>query len=167
MTGFTIGAGHASYRGPMPDGGVGHRHAAFQVAIATDGELGIVDASGSCTRGAALVVRPMAWHRMLPSADLLTFFVEPQSAWADDLEQRCTGDVTAAEGLHLPTSDLGPSRARDHRLLAAMEELRTPRRTIAEVAARGSSCAVPPRHSSKASRWPAPPRPRGSRTRPI
>src|SRR4051794_28227983 len=84
--GFAIGAGYAVYRGPVTDS-VFHAHAAFQIAIAVDGDMSIVDATGTSHRAVTLVVPPMVRHRMLAAPDLVTFFVEPHSAFADRLRE--------------------------------------------------------------------------------
>jgi AraC-like DNA-binding protein len=138
---FAVGEGYAAYRGPAIEV-VAHRHAAFQVAIAVQGAVAIVDAAGTCHRGVALAVAPMARHRMLAGADLLTFFVEPHCAFADRLRERCGGGdgVTAAGELHgLTEADLRPvhpSRVLDPRLVAAMDAVTAPGASMPEVAAR-------------------------------
>jgi AraC-like DNA-binding protein len=136
---FVVGEGYAAYRGPAIDV-VAHRHAAFQVAIAVGGVVAIVDASGACHRGAALVVAPMARHRILADTDLLTFFVEPHCAFADRLRERCGDAVTAAPELHdLTEAQLRPARpsaALDPRLVAAMDAVTAPGASMPEVAAR-------------------------------
>ena len=137
---FAVGAGYAAYRGPAIDVAA-HRHAAFQVAIAVHGAVAIVDAAGICHRGAALVVAPMARHRMLEGTDLLTFFVDPHCAFADRLRERHGDGVTAAPELRdLTTTDLGPaagpSRALDPRIVAAMDAVSAPGATMPGVAAR-------------------------------
>lgn len=45
----------------------------------------MVDSSSVCHRGVALVVPPMAPHRMLAGTDLLMFFVEPHCTFTDQL----------------------------------------------------------------------------------
>jgi AraC-like DNA-binding protein len=135
---FAVGEGYASYRGPAVDGAA-HRHAAFQVAIAVRGEVAIVDSSGVCHRGVALVVPPMVRHRMLTGTDLLTFFVEPHCAFADRLRERCGAGVTVASELRgLREEEAGlarSSRALDPRLVAAMDAVTAPGRSMPEVAA--------------------------------
>lgn len=126
---FTIGAGYAVYRGRTTDSGI-HRHAAFQIAIAVQGEVAMVDASATHHRAVALVVAPMARHRMLAAASLLTFFVEPHSVFADRLRKRYADGITAAPELYdLREKDVGPasvcpSSELDPRLMEAMNTLR-------------------------------------------
>jgi AraC-like DNA-binding protein len=120
---FVIRDGYARYRGAVA-GGSAHRHAAFQIAIAVAGEVAILDAAGSCHRAAALVVSPMTPHQMLTTADVLTYFIEPQCAFADRLRDR--RGITPADDLaDLREQDIGPaatiaSGALDARLVAAM-----------------------------------------------
>jgi AraC-like DNA-binding protein len=121
---FAVRDGYAFYRGPAADSRL-HGHAAFQVAIAVRGEVSIVDESGACHRAAALVVPPMTRHRMLDADDLLTYFVEPQCAFADRLRGHCGDGITAVPQLRDLSEDevrLGgrPSSALDPRLVEAM-----------------------------------------------
>lgn len=126
---FVVGAGYAVYRGPAA-GGAMHGHAAFQVAIAEGGEVSMVDAAGAEHRAAALVVAPMVRHRMLATARLVTFFVEPQCVFAGRLRARCGAGIAAAADLRgLREEDLGPASVRpagdiDPRLVEALELLR-------------------------------------------
>jgi AraC-like DNA-binding protein len=113
------------------------------VAIAVGGgAVAIVDDAGTCHRGAALVVAPMARHRMLDGTDLLTFFVDPHCAFADRLRERATaadGVAAAPELCGLTAADLrpaGPSRALDPRLIAAMDAVTAPGAAMPDVAAR-------------------------------
>jgi AraC-like DNA-binding protein len=135
---FAVGEGYAAYRGPAT-GGTAHRHAAFQVAIAVRGEVGIVDSSGVRHRGVALVVAPMVRHRMLAGTALLTFFVEPHCAFADQLRERYGDGVTVAgelRGLREEEVLLSrPSRALDPRLVEAMELVTGRGRSMPDVAA--------------------------------
>ncbi|TDW21804.1 AraC family transcriptional regulator [Kribbella kalugense] len=119
---FVIRDGYASYRGPVA-GGSRHRHAAFQLAIGSD--VAMVDDDDVCHRGTALVVPPMTWHRLLPSDDVQTYFIEPQCAFADRLREY--DGITVADALRgLREEDLGPAATRasggfDPRLVEAME----------------------------------------------
>ncbi|MFG2488510.1 hypothetical protein ACGFSI_37915 [Streptomyces virginiae] len=69
----------------------------------------------------------MTEHRMLPAGDLLTLFVEPDSALADRLRGRCgsgSGILAVPELGRLDEAELGraaalPSAGLDPRLLAA------------------------------------------------
>ncbi|MFF5228195.1 helix-turn-helix domain-containing protein [Dactylosporangium sp. NPDC000521] len=126
---FKVGEGYAVYRGPAADSAV-HSHAAFQVAIAAHGEVRMVDAAGARHRGTVLVVAPMVRHRMLATAHLVTFFVEPQCVFAGRLRRRYGGGIANATELHaMSEGDLGPASMRpagglDPRLLRAMDTLR-------------------------------------------
>jgi AraC-like DNA-binding protein len=120
---FVIRDGYARYRGAVVDGSA-HRHAAYQIAIAVAGEVAILDAAGSCHRAAALVVSPMTRHQMLTTAEVLTYFIEPQCAFADRLRDR-PGITPANDLADLREQDIGPaaavaSGALDARLVAAM-----------------------------------------------
>ncbi|MET7465631.1 AraC family transcriptional regulator [Nonomuraea sp. NPDC005501] len=125
---FDVGHGYALYQGPSWDTAF-HRHAAFQIAIAIGGEVGMVDDSETCHRAVALVVPPMARHRMLATTALRVFFVEPRCAFADRLRERYGPRIGAApELLRLSDDDVRRAGARpsgelDHRLLAAMDAL--------------------------------------------
>jgi len=126
---FTVGVGHARYRGAVVDG-TAHRHAAFQIAIAIQGEVTMVDAAATRHRSAVLIVPPMTEHRMFAREDVLTYFVEPHCAFADRLRRRCGVGITAAPELHelresdLSRADLHPSSELDPRLVAALSMLR-------------------------------------------
>lgn len=138
---FVVGDGYASYRGPVTDSSA-HRHAAFQVAVGLQGEVAIEDADGVVRRGWALVVPPMARHRLLGAADLLTFFVEPHCAFADQLRETCGDGITAVVELRgLTEQEVRPAGARpsgtlDPRLLAAMDLLTARGLPAPELAAR-------------------------------
>jgi AraC-like DNA-binding protein len=123
---FVVGEGYASYRGPAFDV-VAHRHAAFQIAIAVRGEVVIVDSSENRHRAAALLVPPMVRHRMLAGTDLLTYFIEPHSAFADLLRGTYGEGVTAVDELHgLRDEEIRHTRAPsalDPRLVEAMDTI--------------------------------------------
>ncbi|MEU6430113.1 AraC family transcriptional regulator [Microbispora sp. NPDC046973] len=125
---FDVGHGYALYQGPSWDSGF-HRHAAFQIVIAVEGEAAMVDASGVCHRAVALVVPPMVPHRMLATTDVRVFFVEPQCAFADRLRERRGPGISAAPELRELGGDdvrlagARPSGELDPRLLAAMDAL--------------------------------------------
>lgn len=131
---LSVGEGYAVYRGPTADS-TSHRHAAFQIAIAVGGEVAIVDASATHHRAVALVVPPMTRHRMLATAELLTFFIEPHCVFADRLRGRYADGITAAPELRdLREEDVGPASVRpsvelDPRLVEALNMLRD--RTVA------------------------------------
>ncbi|QWF78905.1 hypothetical protein HUW46_02304 [Amycolatopsis sp. CA-230715] len=120
-----IGDGYARYRGPVTDSPA-HRHAAFQIAIAVRDEVAMLDAAGTCHRATALVVAPMAPHRILAADDVLTYFVEPRCAFADRL--RAHRGVIEADELHgLREDEIRSAAARtsgalDPRLVAAMDD---------------------------------------------
>ncbi|MFI1968380.1 AraC family transcriptional regulator [Streptomyces cinnamoneus] len=128
MPHFAVHEGYAVYEGPATDSSF-HMHAAFQVAIAVRGEVLMVDASGTRHQAVALIVPPMVRHRMLAVPHLLTFFVEPQCAFADRLRERCGPGVTADPELRdLREEDVRsatgrPAEGLDGRLLAAMNAL--------------------------------------------
>jgi AraC-like DNA-binding protein len=114
------------YRGPTTRGTL-HRHAAFQIAIGIGGDVQVVDAAGTHHQAQALVVAPMARHSLLPAADLLTFFIEPQCTFADRLRERYPSGITAAPELRdLCEDDIGMSLsiALDPRLVQALNLLR-------------------------------------------
>ncbi|GAA3252451.1 AraC family transcriptional regulator [Nonomuraea helvata] len=126
---FVIGDGFASYWGPSTEN-VQHRHAAFQVTVAVEGEVVVTDESGACHRGVALIVPPMVRHRMSAAPYLRTWFVEPQCSFAAGLRERCGAGITAAADLYgLRDEDIRfagapePSGTPDPRLMAAMEAL--------------------------------------------
>lgn len=125
-----LGEGYAAYRGPVAGGSL-HRHAAFQIAIAGRGELVMVDPAGTRHRAAALVVSPMTRHRMLATAEVLTYFVEPHSAFADRLRDRYDSGIAAAPELcGVREHDVvwharaGQGGGLDPRLMQAVEMLR-------------------------------------------
>lgn len=126
---LTIGDGYAVYRGPIGSGGPIHRHGAFQIVMRVRGEVALVDSSGTCHQGPALVVSPMAPHRILAAPDLVTYYVEPHCLFADRLRQEYrTGIVTAPELAQLAEQDVadacrGPSRELDPRLVTALAVL--------------------------------------------
>ncbi|GAA3226231.1 AraC family transcriptional regulator [Actinocorallia longicatena] len=138
--GFTIGNGYAIYRGPVTDGSM-HRHAAFQIAIATQGEVAILDDTGALHHGTTLLVPPMTNHRLLPSPTLLTYFIEPQHAFADHLRGNRAPGITPADDLRtLQEQDIQkaaphPPTSLDPRLLAAMTLLSTTRTPMPALAA--------------------------------
>ncbi|MGI5171175.1 helix-turn-helix domain-containing protein [Spirillospora sp. CA-253888] len=125
---FTVGDGYAIYQGPSWDSGP-HRHAAFQITVAVHGHAAMLDAAGTRHSAAALLVPPMARHRMLTTADLRILYIEPHCAYADRLRRRCGSGITAVPELrHLGEDDIrsagtGPSDRLDPRLLAAMRAL--------------------------------------------
>jgi AraC-like DNA-binding protein len=121
---FVIRDGYARYRGAVADSSA-HRHAAFQIAIAIEGEVAMLDAAGTRHRAAALLVSPMTRHRLCTTTDVLTYFIEPQCAFADRLRDR-HGITSAGELRDLREQDIGAaavgsSGALDHRLVAAMD----------------------------------------------
>ncbi|MFG2059643.1 helix-turn-helix domain-containing protein [Micromonospora sp. NPDC048930] len=126
---FAVGEGYAVYRGPTTDSAF-HCHAAFQIAIAVRGQVAMVDASATHHRAVALLVPPMAQHRMLAAAELLTFFVEPHCVFADQLRERCDNGIAAVPEMRdLREEDIGragvcPSTELDPRLVEALNTLR-------------------------------------------
>ncbi|GAA4621215.1 hypothetical protein GCM10023196_008230 [Actinoallomurus vinaceus] len=140
MPRFAVGEGYAVYRGSTTDSAF-HCHAAFQIAIAVRGEVAMVDASATHHRAVALVVRPMARHRMFAAAEVRTFFVEPHCAFADRLRDRCDNGITAVPEMRdLREEDIGragvcPSSELDPRLVEALNTLRDRNVPMASLAA--------------------------------
>ncbi|WP_232668654.1 helix-turn-helix domain-containing protein [Pseudonocardia sp. TRM90224] len=139
--GLVIGDGWASHEGGPFHQSDMHHHAAFQVAVALEGEVSLVEPSGRTHRAAALLVPPMVWHQLLPVPRLRTFFVEPHSVFADRLRARGGVGISPAPDLvDLHADDLraalGPaSSTLDARLVAAMRAATTRDLTMAELAA--------------------------------
>lgn len=123
---LTISDGYAVYRGPVPGGGPIHRHGAFQIVVGGPAGVAMVDPAGTQHRGAALVVSPMAPHRILAIADLVTYFIEPHCLFADRLRRRYDAGIAAAPELgELTEADVaaacrGQSQELDPRLVAAL-----------------------------------------------
>lgn len=121
-----IGDGYAEYRGPVGGGGPIHRHGAFQIVVAVRGDLAMVDLSGARHQAAALVVSPMAPHRILAAAELLTYFIEPHCLFADRLRARYPAGIAAAlalsglSGRDVADACRAPSRELDPRLVSAL-----------------------------------------------
>ncbi|MER6577942.1 AraC family transcriptional regulator [Nonomuraea sp. NPDC001023] len=106
---FFIGEGYASYQGPSADNSL-HRHAAYQVTAAVEGEVAVVDERGTCHRGPALIIPPMVRHRMPGAPDVRIWFVEPQCSYASVLRDRCTRiPDTSPIGSGLPPDDGSPT----------------------------------------------------------
>lgn len=139
---FVISDGYAKYRGPTAGGGPLHRHAAFQIAIAVEGEVAMVDTDGLRHQGEALVVAPLAGHRILAAADLLIYYIEPHCVFADSLRQRHGSGVTVAPELrglrdeHIGPAELRASKDLDPRLVEALNILGANSIPIPAVAAR-------------------------------
>jgi AraC-like DNA-binding protein len=127
-TRFAIGEGYAVYRGPTTVGSL-HRHAAFQIVIGIRNEVAVVDATDVQHRGAVLVVAPMERHCLQATPDVLTYFVEPHSVFADQLRQHYGNGITAAPELRdLCEDDVRPtgthrSSGLDPRLALALNAL--------------------------------------------
>jgi AraC-like DNA-binding protein len=125
---FVIGEGFAMYRGATTTGHL-HRHAAFQIAIGMQGQVAIVDTSGTVHRAAALVVAPMEPHSLQASQDVLTYFIEPHCVFADGLRERHGTGITAAPELcDLSDEDVRPAGVRpsnriDPRLVQTLNAL--------------------------------------------
>lgn len=124
-----IGDGYAVYRGPVGGGGPIHRHGAFQIVVAGRGEAAMVDLAGTRHQSVALVVSPMAPHRILAVSDLVTYFIEPHCLFADRLRQRFDAGIAAAPELgSLREDDVAaacrrPSESLDPRLVTALAML--------------------------------------------
>lgn len=141
MPSLSISDGYAVYRGPVGGGGPIHRHGAFQIVVAGRGEVTMVDLSGSCHQAAALVVSPMAPHRILAIRDLITYFIEPHCLFADRLRQRYDAGIAAAPELgELREPDVaaacrGQSEELDPRLVSALALLADSNITMPSLAA--------------------------------
>lgn len=137
---FAIGEGYAVYRGPTSTGTL-HRHAAFQIMIGMGDELGVVDGADLTHRAAALVVPPMRRHCLLATPDVLTYFVEPHCAFADQLREHHGDGITAAPELQgLSEDDVRPAGHRgsgdlDPRLIQALNTLADSTIALPELAA--------------------------------
>ncbi|GLW35840.1 helix-turn-helix domain-containing protein [Actinoplanes regularis] len=132
---FSIGDGYAVYRGPATDSGL-HRHAAFQIVTALRDEVALADAAGAEHRATTLVVPPMVPHRLLPSPELVTFYIEPHAIFADHLREHYRDGIVAAPELSdLHTVGEGRSRELDPRLVEAMTLLWQRNLTMPELAA--------------------------------
>ena len=127
-TRFVIGDGYAMYRGPSTAGSL-HRHAAFQIVIGLDDAVTVEDAEGIRHQAKALVVAPMARHRLLDTASAMIYFVEPHCAFADRLRRDYgTGITPAPELRELSEDDVRPQGTRssselDPRLVQALNAL--------------------------------------------
>lgn len=136
---FAVRDGYAVYRGPVGADGPGHRHAAFQIAIALRGEVSMVDSSDIRHQGAALLVPPMVTHRILPHSALITYFVDPHCAFADRLRTLGPGLTVAPDLQQLSEDDIGPSaggpsRRLDPRLVAALRLIQERGMALSDVA---------------------------------
>lgn len=128
MPSLVIGDGYAAYRGPVGGGPI-HRHGAFQIVVAGRGDVAMVDPAGTHHQAAALVVAPMAPHRILAIRDLVTYFIEPHCLFADRLRRRYGAGIAAAPELgELSQADVaaacrGQSEELDPRLVTALAML--------------------------------------------
>ncbi|AXQ30335.1 AraC family transcriptional regulator [Solimonas sp. K1W22B-7] len=95
---FHVGKGYALFEGPSGDNAP-HRHAAFQVAIAPQGEVAISDGT-QLHAAPVLVVPPLLRHQMQPIARLRNYFIEPHCRFADLLREGCGSGITAMPQLH-------------------------------------------------------------------
>ncbi|MFJ6770378.1 helix-turn-helix domain-containing protein [Kitasatospora sp. NPDC091257] len=139
---FAVGPGYALYQGPLADSAF-HRHTTFQIAVAgATRTVAIEDDTGRRHRGPALVVPPMVRHRMAPTREVLTFYVDPHCAFADRLRTDCGQGVTVAPQWHGLTErevrpDGGlPATGLDPRLRAAVAALADGREPLEGLAAR-------------------------------
>ena len=138
--GFAVRDGYAVYRGPVGADGPGHRHAAFQIAIALNGQAAMIDSSGITHQGAALLVPPMVPHRIKAHPELLTYFIDPHCAFADRLRRRGGSGVTVAADLSgLAERDIGqggggPSSGLDPRLVDALQLIDSDAVALSDVA---------------------------------
>jgi len=137
---FAVRDGYAVYRGPIGADGPGHRHAAFQIAIAIRGEVTMIDSTDTRHQGTALLVPPMTGHRILAHDALLTYFVDPHCAFADRLRVRGSGVMVAPDLSGLSEDDIGPggggpSGGLDPRLVDALQLIQTGTIALSDVAA--------------------------------
>ncbi|MCV7382617.1 AraC family transcriptional regulator [Mycolicibacter longobardus] len=97
--------------------------------VAGRGEAAMVDLAGTRHQSVALVVSPMAPHRILAVSDLVTYFIEPHCLFADRLRQRFDAGIAAAPELgSLREDDVAaacrrPSESLDPRLVTALAML--------------------------------------------
>lgn len=132
--------GYALYRGPVTDGPI-HRHGAFQIAIAIEGEVAMAGPTGIRYLAPTLLVAPMAPHRIEASPDLLTYYVDPQCAFADTLRTRYDSGINPAPELGaLREQDIAAvgataSSQLDPRLISALDLLRNRSAAIPDIAA--------------------------------
>lgn len=95
---FHYGDAWAAYRGPSGDNSL-HAHTTMQVVVAQAGEAQLVDADGGAHAGRAMVVRPGVRHRLLASPRLVLVFLEPQTSWADFIDDMSPpGGIAALPG---------------------------------------------------------------------
>ncbi|OMC15844.1 DNA-binding protein [Mycolicibacter heraklionensis] len=138
---LSISDGYAVYRGPVGGGGPIHRHGAFQIVVAGHHEVAMVDLAGTRHQAPALVVAPMAPHRILAIRDLVTYFIEPHCLFADELRQRYAAGIAAAPELghlrepHVAAACRGQSEELDPRLVAALAMLADSNITMPSLAA--------------------------------
>lgn len=124
---FHIGEAYAIYQGPAGDNAP-HRHAAFQIAIALQGEVSLGDGRQQHS-AVALVVPPLVTHQLVPAPALRIYYIEPHCAFADELRDACGPGVTAMP--HLATlgeeqverAGRSPSQQIDARLQQVMRAL--------------------------------------------
>ena len=100
----------------------------------------MLDASGTRYQGAALLVPPMVPHRIVPHAELLTYFIDPHCVFAERLRRRSAGRLTVAPDLCEVSADEigpdggGPWRGLDPRLVDALRLIQTGNVALADVA---------------------------------
>jgi AraC-like DNA-binding protein len=78
----------AAFRGDSSSNS-SHAHAAWQVAVAGKQDLSIEGEDGRCFKAQGLVVKPGVAHKLLPNADVILLFIEPQTSYARSLARAC------------------------------------------------------------------------------
>lgn len=127
---FLVGKGYALFEGPSGDN-TPHRHAAFQVAIALEGNAAIHDGA-KLHVAPVLVVPPFLRHQLQPIARLRTYYIEPHCRFADLLRDTCTKGIAAMPQLrdlredHIHTLSSTASLSIDARLQQVMDALAAP-----------------------------------------
>lgn len=127
---FLVGKGYALYEGPSGDN-TPHRHAAFQVAIALEGNAAVHDGT-RLHKAPVLVVPPFLRHQLQPIARLRTYYIEPHCRFADLLRDACAKGIAAMPQLrdlredHIHTLSSTASLSIDARLQQVMDALATP-----------------------------------------
>ncbi len=97
---FAFGSSIAVFRGHAGDN-VLHAHAAVQVSVASEGEVEITDANGTCHRGAGLVTGASRLHTLSHQHHLTLVFLEPQHPVARALSPLTRSSDVATLPAHL------------------------------------------------------------------
>lgn len=97
---FAFGSSIAVFRGHA-GGNVLHAHAAVQVSVASEGEVEITDANGTCHRGVGLVTGASRPHTLSHQHPLTLVFLEPQHPVAQALSPLTRSSDVAMLPAHL------------------------------------------------------------------